>query len=123
MTASGCRCCSSCRRSGSVMRSTLLKTRMVFFSPAPISVRTSVVVLMNFSALGRAGIHDVDEEVRQRGLLQRGAEALHEIVRQLADEADRVGQQHLLAVGQFHAARAGVERGEELVLRQHVALA
>ena len=48
------------------------------------------------------------------------ANASHQLVRQLPDEADRVGEQHRFAAGQLQPARGGVERGEQPVLDQHV---
>ena len=50
---------------------------------------------------------------------QRRLERLDELVGQLADEADRVGEQHRLAAGQVEAAGGGVEGGEEAVLDEH----
>ena len=52
-------------------------------------------------------------------LLQRGLEGVDQAVRQVADEADRVGQRHLAAprLAQVELARGGVQRGEQLVGR------
>ena len=55
------------------------------------------------------GDHDVEGRL----------EGLHELVGQLGDEADGVGQQHGLATGQLQTTRRGVERGEQAVLDQH----
>src|SRR6185503_16046814 len=41
---------------------------------------------------GVTGVDHVDEEVRLGELLERGLERGHQLVRQLADEADGVGQ-------------------------------
>ncbi len=51
--------------------------------------------------------------------LEGGAERLHQLVRQLADEPDGVREQDRLAAGQGQTARAGVERREQAVLDQH----
>ena len=48
--------------------------------------------------------------------LERGTEGLHQIMRQIADEPDGVGDEERLAVRQLHTPGGGVERGEELVL-------
>jgi hypothetical protein len=41
-------------------------------------------------------------------------------VRQLADEADRVGDQGGVAVAELHRAGRGIERGEEPVLHEQL---
>ena len=64
-------------------------------------------------------VDDVDEQVGVGGHLERGLERLDQLVGQLADEADGVGEQHRLAAGQLEPAGGGVERGEEPVLDQH----
>lgn len=68
-----------------------------------------------------AGIDEMDEEIGKSGFLQRGTETLHQVVWQVADEADGVGEQQLLAVGHGHAARAGIQGGEQFVLGEHFA--
>ena len=64
--------------------------------------------------LGRGRVDDVQDEVGEPGLLQRGRERVHELVRQLADEADGVGHQERAAL---QAQRAGrrIERVEQPV--------
>ena len=47
-----------------------------------------------------------------RHLFERRAEAGHQRVRQIADEANRVGQQNLAAAGQLNCAQFRIERGE-----------
>ena len=69
--------------------------------------------------VGGAGVDDVDEQVGLGDHLERALERLDQPVGQLADEADRVGQEHGLAAGQREAAGGGVERGEEPVLDEH----
>jgi hypothetical protein len=63
--------------------------------------------------------------VEQQGgladLLEGGVERLHELVRELAYEADRVGHQDGPAPGQLNSPREGIERREEPVLDEHVA--
>ena len=72
-------------------------------------------VALRIDLFGGGVGHD-DQQIRQRGLLQRGTERVDERVRQLADEADRVHEQELPALRRAHAARDGIERREELVL-------
>ena len=69
--------------------------------------------------VGGAGVDDVDQVVGAAGDLERALERLDEAVRQAADEADGVGEQHRLAAGQREAAGRRVERGEQAVLGQH----
>ena len=64
--------------------------------------------------LGLARVDDVQHEVGQRGLLERRRERVHELVRQLADEADGVGHQERAAL-QLQRAGRRVERVEEPV--------
>ncbi len=66
-----------------------------------------------------AEIDEVDEQVGEAHFLERGLEGLDDGVRQLADEADRVGEEHLLLVRQHELARRGIECREELVLGKH----
>ena len=49
-------------------------------------------------------------------LLQRGLEGLHQVGRQLADEADGVGDERLLSLVQLQAPRRGVQGVEEPVV-------
>ena len=69
--------------------------------------------------VGGAGVDDVHQQVGLGDHLEGGLERLHQLVGQLADEADRVGHEHGLAAGQVEPAGGGVERGEEAVLHQH----
>ncbi len=74
------------------------------------------------SSRGRvSGVDDVQEQVGVLRLLERRAERGEEILRQVADEADRVGDDDLALAREAEAPRAGVERREELVLGEHVA--
>ena len=68
--------------------------------------------------LGIAGIDDVQQEPGLTGFLQGRLERGDEMVRQIADEADRVAQQHPAPIRQPPLPGARVERGKELVLGQ-----
>ena len=60
----------------------------------------------------------MQQQVGIDGFLQRGLEGLDEAVRQIADEAHRVGQRDAAAdLRQEQLARGGVERGKQLVGR------
>ena len=65
--------------------------------------------------LGRGRVGDVQHEVGDERLLERRREALDELVRQAADEADRVGHEVAAAVV-LEAARRRVERLEQAVV-------
>ena len=71
--------------------------------------------LIELLGVGGTGVDDVDEEVSEDGLFEGGAEGLDEVVGEIADEADGVGEEEGLAVGEFEAAGGGVEGGEEFV--------
>ena len=60
------------------------------------------------------GVDDVDDQVGEARLLERRAERVDELVGQLADEADRVGQEIRTAV-EAHRAGVRVERVEQPV--------
>jgi hypothetical protein len=60
----------------------------------------------------------VEDQIRQAGLLERGAEGIHQLVRELADEAHGVGQQVVSAVGSKQA-RGGVEGVEQTISNSH----
>ena len=49
--------------------------------------------------VGRAGVDDVHQVVGAGGDLERALERLDQPVRQVAHEADRVGEQHRFATG------------------------
>ena len=70
--------------------------------------------------VGVGRVEEVDEEVGDDDLLERGLEGLDETVRQAADEADGVGQQQGAAVGQGELTGGRVEGGEELVGGEHL---
>ena len=66
------------------------------------------------------GVAHVQQQLGAFHLFQRRAKAGHERVRQVADEADRVRQQHLASRGQRELPQLGVERGEHALRRQHL---
>ena len=70
-----------------------------------------------------ARIHDVEQHVGVARLLERGAEARHEMVRQLPDEPDRIGHPRALTLAQIDLACQRVERREEPVLHDDLVLA
>ena len=61
-------------------------------------------------------VHDVEQEVRVRGLLEGGAEGREQILGQVTDEPDRVGDDHLALLGEADPPRSRVEGREEAVL-------
>ena len=63
-----------------------------------------------------AGVHDVEQQIGVTRLLERGAERGDQMVGKLADEPDRVGEQHARVLSQIHLARERVERREQAVL-------
>ena len=63
-------------------------------------------------AIGGGGVAHVEQHLGLRDLFERGAEAGDKRVGQVADEADRVGQQDAAAAGQLDGAQLGIERGE-----------
>ena len=68
--------------------------------------------------IGGGRIHDMDQQVGVDHHVERRTEGLDQLVGQLADEADGVGQEDGLAAGELQAPRGGVERGEEAILDQ-----
>ena len=119
-TRVGMRRRSSARRSASI-RSALLSTSSRGFSPAPISSSTSSTAasISSSSSSSARRVDDVQDQVGEPRLLERRAERVDELMRQLADEADGVGEQVRAAV-EAHRARRRVERVEEPVLHADV---
>ncbi len=72
--------------------------------------------------IGRRAVDDVNQVVAASGDLERALERLDQSVRQVADEADRVGDQHRLAAGQRQSAGRRIERGEQSILDQHAGM-
>ena len=100
---------------GSSTRSILLNTT-IRGAVLPIMSSTSATVCLARGDLGglEAGVGDHEHDVGERGLLERAGERVDELVRQLADEADRVGE-HVVAVVVAVAPRGRVERLEQAV--------
>ena len=67
---------------------------------------------------GSDSIDHLEQHVGAIDLLERGAEGIHELVRQLVDEAHGVGRDDALAVAQLDRPARRVERREELVRGQ-----
>ena len=77
--------------------------------------RQHLVDLCHAFVAQRVGrVHDVQQQVGIAGFRQGRAERGDQGMRQVAHEADGVGQ-HRAAAGQVDAAHRGVERGEQLV--------
>ena len=70
-----------------------------------------------------ARVDHVEQHVGRAGLLQSGPEARDQVVRQLANEPDRVGDPGALALAQLHLAGQRIERGEQPVLDDDLVLA
>ena len=70
-----------------------------------------------FGCLCVARVGHLDDDIRERGLLQRGFERLHQMVRQAADKADGIHQNNLQTAGQHQLAGRRVKGG-----KQHVSL-
>ena len=68
--------------------------------------------------VGVRAVDHVQDEVGLGDLLERRAERLDQLVRQVPDEADGVGQRVDPAVARRGAARGRVEGGEQRVLDQ-----
>jgi hypothetical protein len=64
-------------------------------------------------------VDDVEEDGSLVDFLERGAERRDQEGRQIVDETDGVGEQHLPTTGHGAAARSGIEGGEELILGHH----
>ena len=67
------------------------------------------------------GVDDVQQQRRLERLVERRPERRDEIVRQLLDEPDRVGDEDARLRLGLQRAHRRVERREELVLDQHLA--
>ena len=73
------------------------------------------------AVLGERRVGDVEDEIGDERLLERRGEALDELRRQPADEADRVRHEVALAVV-LERPRRRVERLEEAIVDRCVAL-
>ena len=65
-------------------------------------------------------VADVDYDVRAGGLLKRGFERLHQMVRQTADKSYGIDEQQTPSVGKLYSPGGRVEGGEQLILREDV---
>ena len=70
--------------------------------------------------LRRGGIDHVQDKVGSGDFVERRLEGLDQRGGQLLDEADGVGDGDLAALGQLELAGGGVQRGEELVVAEHI---
>ncbi len=61
-------------------------------------------------AVGGGGVADVEQHLGLLDFFERGSEAGHESVGQIADKSDGIGEQHPAPAGQFDGAQFGVER-------------
>ena len=61
------------------------------------------------------GIHDLDQQVGTDDFLERGAERVDQVVRQLVDETDRIGHDDVPPARQTDLPAGRVERGEQHV--------
>ena len=68
-----------------------------------------------FGCLCVARVGHLDDDIRERGLLQRGFERLHQMVRQAADKADGIHQNNLQTAGQYQLAGCRVQRRKQHV--------
>ena len=66
--------------------------------------------------VGVGGVDDLDQDVGPVDLLERRPERVDQLVRQLVDEPDGVGDDRGLAVAELDLAAGRVERREQLVL-------
>ena len=70
--------------------------------------------------LGVGNVDDVQQKVGILQLLKRRLEGVDELMRQLADEADRVGDDDIERVGDGQQPGGGVERIEQAVIRRNI---
>ena len=66
------------------------------------------------------GVNDVDQQVGVAQLLQGGPEGVHQMVGQLRDEANRVGQEHRQPIRDLELAGGGVQGVEKPVVGRDV---
>ncbi len=70
--------------------------------------------------IGVRDVADMQDDVGADHLFERGAERRDEVVRQLGDETDGIGQHDLTSVWQRQLAERRVEGGEQQVLGEHL---
>ena len=96
------------RGSAPSIRSSLLNTSTCGMSPAPISSSTRSTSPMRSSRVRIGGVDHVQQQVGLARLRERRAEGRDQLVRQVADEADGVGQRPAApAAGIDAGARSG----------------
>ena len=66
---------------------------------------------------GVADVHDMENKVRILHLVKGSPECAKQILRQILDEPDRVGDHDLTVPGKTQPARGGIQRCEQQVLR------
>ena len=109
--------------SGSGTASILLNTTRIGRSARSSSASTRSTTRICPSQSGWLASTTCSSRSAAARLLQRRAEAGHQVVRQLADETDGVGHPGALALAELDFARQGVERGEQPVLDHDLVLA
>ena len=67
----------------------------------------------------RRRIMNMEQQVRLNDLLQRALEGLDKLGRELADEADRIGQNDPASRRQGNGPHGRIKRGEQHVLAEH----
>ena len=65
-------------------------------------------------------IDHMDQDICTTHFFQRTLECLDQMVRQLADKSNRIGQQHLLLSGETDAARCRIQRRKQLCVLQDI---
>ena len=105
-TASGCARQQVARASRGSAVSVFVNTSCSGTPSASISPSTAAHRLDPAVDVVVGGVDEVHDEVGVRDLLQRRAERLDQLVREAADEADRVGEEHRLAAREPQPARA-----------------
>src|SRR3989442_2392550 len=100
----------------------------------PLAVGTATAVPRSAFRVPHFALHDlhlllprrmprvdhVQQQVRRARFLEGRAERGNEVVRQLADEADGVGETKPVSVADIHLAGQGVERREQAILDEDV---
>ncbi|MNY51159.1 hypothetical protein D3C86_1867240 [compost metagenome] len=73
-------------------------------------------------ALRLVSIDHVQQQVGIARFLERGAERLDQLVRQVTDEADGIGEDHRTDVVELQTAQGRIEGGEQLVGSEDIRL-
>ena len=104
-------------------RSILLTTRSAGFSPRPSSLKVTCTHLGLLRRLRVGDVDDMENQVRLLELLQCGPESVHHRWRQLVDEPNGVGQEHLGPSRKPDTPGHRVQGGEEPVLDDYFGFA